>query len=84
MKKPYFTNDAEHDPKIIPERREKFGIYNLANVPIMNRRGEMLGCFEIHNKADRVPFDVQDMFMLQGLAASAGVALENARVISKN
>ena len=77
--KPYIANDAEHDSHITPEFRKAFGLYNLINVPILNRKGEILGCFEIHNKNEKAHFDAEDVFMLQGLAASAAVALENAK-----
>ncbi len=79
--KPYIANDAEHDSHVTQEFQKAFGLYNLANVPILNRKGELLGCFEIHNKNEKVPFDAEDVFMLQGLAASAAVALENAKVL---
>lgn len=78
--KPYIANDAEHDVHVISEFKVAFGLYNLVNVPILNRKGELLGCFEIHNKEDRAPFAPEDVFMLQGLAASAAVALENAKM----
>lgn len=81
--KPYFTNDAEHDPSIMPETRKEFSIYNLATVPIISRKAELMGVFEIHNKIEKRPFDVQDMFMLRGLAASAAVALENAEMLKE-
>jgi diguanylate cyclase (GGDEF)-like protein/PAS domain S-box-containing protein len=37
----------------------------------------------MHNKKDRKPFDAQDVFMLQGLAAGAAVALENATILKQ-
>jgi len=58
-------------------------IYNIVSVPIVNAKGTMLGCLEIANKQDRLPFDTQDIFMLQGLAASGAVALENARLLEQ-
>ena len=79
--KPYIANDVEHDAHVAPEFQKTFGLYNLVNVPILNRKGELLGCFEIHNKNNKVPFDAEDVFMLQGLAASAAVALENAKML---
>ncbi|MDP3790193.1 MAG: GAF domain-containing protein, partial [Candidatus Omnitrophota bacterium] len=82
-KKPYISNDAGHDAHVIPEIQKALGFYNLINVPILNGKGELLGCFEIHNKDAQMPFDTQDIFMLQGLAASAAVALENAKMIDE-
>ncbi|MBF0489859.1 MAG: response regulator [Candidatus Omnitrophica bacterium] len=80
---PYISNDAAHDARVSSEKQMKFEIYNLVNVPIIDGRGEIIGCFEIHNKKEQQPFDIQDAFMLQGLAASAAVALENARLLSE-
>lgn len=79
--KPYIANDAEHDNHVAPEFRKAFGLHNLVNVPVLNRKGELLGCFEIHNKNNNIPFDAEDVFMLQGLAASAAIALENAKAL---
>lgn len=79
--KSYLCNDAAGDPLVIPDIQREFGFYNLADVPILNRNGELLGCFEIHNKKDHKPFDVHDISMLEGLASSAAVALENANMV---
>jgi len=81
--KPYISNDTAHDVRILPEKQKAFGLYNLVSIPIINRRGEALGCFEIHNKENKESFDAQDVFMLQGLAASASVALENANMLAE-
>ena len=80
-RKPYIANDAAHDPKVLPEVQKALGFYNLVNVPIFNRRGELLGVFEIHNSQGRVGFDENDVELLQGLAASAAGALENAQTL---
>lgn len=79
--KPYIANDAERDNHVAADFQKTFSLRNLVNVPVLNRKGELLGCFEIHNKNQGLPFDVEDVFMLQGLAASAAVALENAKTI---
>jgi len=81
--KPYISNDVQHDERVLPEKQKAFGLYNMVSVPIINRKGEALGCFEIYNKENKKPFDAQDIFMLQGLAASASVALENAHMLSE-
>jgi PAS domain S-box-containing protein len=78
---PYVANDAENDPHVLPHLQKAFGFYNLVNLPIFNRNGELIGCFDLHNKADRRPFSDNDITMLQGLAASAAVALENAQML---
>lgn len=80
--KPYYSNDAEHDPHVMHEIRRALNYHNLAAVPIISRKGILMGCFEIHNKLEKHAFDVLDMFMLHGLAASAAVALENAEILT--
>jgi signal transduction histidine kinase len=79
----YLTNDAAKDDIIRPDLREQFGIYNAVNFPVLTRQGELLGCFELHNKQDGRPFSSVDLAYLQGLAASAAVALENARLLER-
>jgi len=81
--KPYMTNDAEHDPHVIPEIRQALDFHQLIDVPIFSRSGELLGCFEIHDPVDGDPFDDTDVKLLEGLAASAAVALENAYLLEE-
>ena len=81
--KPYISNDVEHDARVLPEKRDAFGLYNLVCIPIISGKGEPIGCFEIYDKKDNRPFDSQDVFMLQGLAASGAVALENAGMLAE-
>lgn len=83
-KQSYLSNNTQNDPQVVPEIRAALGFYNLANTPILSRHGELLGCFEIHNTADRRPFDTQDIAVLHGLAVNAAVALENARILDES
>jgi PAS domain S-box-containing protein len=80
---PYVSNDAENDPHVLPHLQKAFGFYNLVNIPIFNRNGELIGSFDLHNKAERRPFSDNDLTMLQGLANSAAVALENAQILAE-
>ncbi|PWB50689.1 MAG: hypothetical protein C3F06_11510 [Candidatus Methanoperedenaceae archaeon] len=82
-KKPYLSNDAEHDPYVIQEIRKTLGFTNLANVPILDKNGDILGSFQIHNTRERRPFDQMDIEMLQGLASSAAIAIENTRMMDE-
>ncbi|HJV49315.1 MAG TPA: PAS domain S-box protein [Geothrix sp.] len=75
---PYVSNEAGADPRIHREVRSRLGLYNLVSLPILGRKGELLGAIQIHNTRDRRPFDESDVVVLQGLAANAAVALENA------
>lgn len=75
-------NDSEHDPLVIRELHRRFGIRNFIDVPILSRTGDVLGTFAIHNARDGRDFTEGDVEMLEGLAASAAVALENAKLLT--
>jgi len=80
-RQPYIANDAQYDPHVLPHLQKAFDFSNLVNIPIFNRQGELIGCFELHNKAEQRLFSDNDVTILQGLAASAAVALENAQML---
>ncbi len=79
--KPYISNKAETDEHVIPQIQKTLGFYNLADTPILNNKGEVIGCFELHNKP--TGFDEHDVMLLQNLAASTAVAIENSRMIEE-
>ncbi len=78
----YLTNDAESDSHVIQEIRRTLGFYNLLDTPIINGQGEIVGCFELHNKPGG--FDEHDLMLLQNLAASTSIAIENSRMILRH
>lgn len=80
-RKPYISNKAETDEHVIPQIQKTLGFYNLADTPILNNKGEVIGCFELHNKP--TGFDEHDVMLLQNLAASTAVAIENSRMIEE-
>ncbi len=80
-KKPYITNDAKNDKYVIRGIRGKVGPHQLIDVPILSKKGELLGCFEIYNTKDKRPYDKNDIEILQGLSANAAVATENAQML---
>jgi PAS domain S-box-containing protein len=75
---PHVSADAEHDIHVVQEIRETLGFKTLADVPILSRNGQLMGCFEIHDKRGG-PFDEDDLDMLKGLAAGATIALEHVQ-----
>jgi PAS domain S-box-containing protein len=79
----YISNDGGSDPYLRPDLRDFYGIYNLVNVPIFDRHGELIACFEIHNKKDKRPFTESNLVALQGLAAATAIALENAWLLAR-
>jgi len=79
-RQPYVSNDAAHDPHVLPHLQKAVGFHNLIDLPILARSGALLGCFELHNKRGGQPFTQEDLELLKGLRASAAVALENAQL----
>ena len=79
--RPYITNDAAADPMVAREMQGRLGFRTLVIVPIFRRDGRVLGCFQVHDKRGDRPFDEEDVVLLEGLAASAAIALENARLL---
>ncbi|WP_257453707.1 sensor histidine kinase [Archangium lipolyticum] len=77
---PYVSNDAANDEHVLSQLQKTRGFYNLIDLPLFARSGELLGCFELHNKKDHQPFTQEDLELLKALRSLAGVALENARL----
>ena len=80
---PYIADDAAHDAVVTAEMRDRFAVRNLIAVPILDRGGQVVAYFELHNKRGGRPFDPDDLRALEGLAAAAAVALDNARLLKQ-
>jgi PAS domain S-box-containing protein len=80
----YCSNDPRRDPLVIPEIQSTYQLYNLVCVPILSREGEVLGCLEVHNTEDHRPIEDTDLTMLEVLAASAAIAIENTWILSQH
>jgi PAS domain S-box-containing protein len=78
-KEPYITNNTVDDEYVLPDIQKALGFINLVNMPILNKQGEVIGCFEICNKPGG--FTEHDLILLQNLAVNAAVAIENAQEI---
>lgn len=81
-KHPKIVVDCETSDSPAVMGRGESGVYNLVDVPILNRTGEVLGVFAVHNSEGKRPFSEEDVEMLESLASSAAVALENAKLIA--
>jgi PAS domain S-box-containing protein len=79
-RRPYHTEDAQRDPVVSRRSLETFGFRALVAVPILGRKGDLLGFFGIHDKVSGC-FTDEDRTLLESLAAHASVAMENARWI---
>ncbi|SEM52074.1 GAF domain-containing protein [Stigmatella aurantiaca] len=79
-REPYISNDAARDVHVLSHLQKSRGFYNLIDLPLFARSGELLGCFELHDKKDHQPFTQEDLELLKALRGLAGVALENAHL----
>jgi len=79
--RPYIANDAAADPLVVREIQVRLGYRRLVSVPIFRRDGRVLGSFQVHDQRGDRAFDQDDVVLLEGLAASAAIALENARLL---
>ncbi len=72
--------DAYADPRFNPDvdRRTGYRTRNLLTFPMRTQDGQLLGVFQILNKRGG-GFEPDDVDTLSALAASAAVAIENAR-----
>jgi signal transduction histidine kinase len=73
----YICNDTSNDP--VPRRDlvELLGFRDLIDLPLVNRHGELLGAFELHNKTGGAKWGEADYELLRGLASIAVAALES-------
>ncbi len=80
-KRAYLSHDARHDPYVITEIQQQLDFVRLVDTPILGADGNILGCFEMHDRLDGKNFDAQDMEMLQSLSGIVAAALQNARLL---
>ena len=81
--KPYLSHDAAQDPQVISAVQKKLDFRTLVDVPVIDQNETLIGCLELHNKAGGEHFNEQDIEMLEGLAAVAAVAINNASLIKE-
>ncbi len=81
--KAYISADALCDPHVIPEIQQQLGFFKLIDTPIIDAKGNVLGCFEMHDRIDGEDFDKQDLAMLQSLSSIASAALQNTKLLEQ-
>jgi signal transduction histidine kinase len=79
---PMVIQDATKDPRVFREVDKKLGFetQSILGVPLIVK-GEPLGVLEAVNKLDNGHYTEDDLAILETLAAQAGVAIENARLL---
>ncbi|MDX8381448.1 MAG: PAS domain S-box protein [Ghiorsea sp.] len=78
-KEMYISSNAPEDEHVTPEIQAMLGFIKLIDIPVLDAKGEVLGCFEMHDRLDGLDFDTQDVEMLQTLAGVVSGALVNAK-----
>ena len=78
----YLCDDAQQDPLVNPELQRKLGFHNKIAATILNHERKLLGCVAIYDAADRRSFEEGDLTMLECLASSAAIAIENAQALA--
>ena len=78
---PYVTGQTVTEGTIDPQEMEQQRVGTLATVPIINSKGHTLGILEVRNGPDGPPFDPNDVELIQLLAHTASVALDNAQML---
>lgn len=73
---PCVANDARSDPRAAQDLVARYGVRSALTIPIVNRGGEILGFFEMQNKAAGVPYGEEDIHLASSLAHHAALALE--------
>ncbi|HKY32791.1 MAG TPA: GAF domain-containing protein [Candidatus Polarisedimenticolia bacterium] len=76
---PCMANDAAGDPRADQELVRRLGIVSALSVPIVSRDGDVVGFFELHNKAAGAPFTDDDVRFASTLAHHAALAVERVR-----
>ena len=79
----YLTNDAAHDPVILPEVRERLGVRSGIAVPIVDSEKDVIAFFEVYNKGGSAGFTLADLDHSLAAAQIASLAIHN-RLLYQN
>ena len=79
----YLTNDAAHDPVILPEVRERLGVRSGIAVPIVDSEKDVIAFFEVYNKGGSAGFTPADLDHSLASAQIASLAIHN-RLLCQN
>jgi signal transduction histidine kinase len=82
--RPLIVEDATNDPRVFRavDRALNFETRSILAVPMMVKR-EAIGVIEAVNKSEQSHYTEDDRAILETLAAHAGIAIENARLMER-
>jgi signal transduction histidine kinase len=82
--RPLMLADAANDPRVYRavDRALNFETRSILAVPMMVKR-EAIGVIEAVNKSEQQHYTEDDRGILESLAAHAGIAIENARLMAR-
>jgi len=72
---PCLANDARGDVRASEDLVARFGVRSALTLPIVNRDGEVVGFFEMHNKTAAASYGEEDVHLASALAHQAALAL---------
>jgi len=72
---PCIANDARADPRADADLIRQYDVRTAMTVPIIDRDLEVIGFFELHNKAGHAPYDEEDVHLATALAHHAALVL---------
>lgn len=77
--KPYIVNDPDSDPNLLfPEEVKLYAPYGFIDMPIIDRKGRVVGVLDVRRPKGRAPFTEADLQIIELLTHQAAVAIENA------
>jgi GAF domain-containing protein/CheY-like chemotaxis protein len=82
-RRPVYSADAAHDPRIPPIIREEAPHKSHLFVPVV-AKGRMIGGFSAVWWERARDFGIGDLALMEAIANQAGVAIENARLFEEN
>jgi putative nucleotidyltransferase with HDIG domain len=73
------VEDLEKDKRFSVRSHEKYYSASLLSVPLIVK-DFCIGVLNVNSRASAKPFDKDDLWLLEGLASQAAIAIENARL----
>jgi signal transduction histidine kinase len=72
------NNPAHEEAVVFPDLIRQFYVHGLMDVPIIDRRGKVVGVLDVRRRAGGARFTESDQKLMESLAHQAAVAIENA------